>query len=110
MRRSGKEEEISANRTLAVNVAAVVVVLVLIVVGAEVQVLALEVEPLLEHNLGPEHLHRKRISGAYQHHSSILLFSTKKRKRETILKGRRKMKTETIGTGSSRILIELVSC
>jgi len=90
MRRSGKEEEISANRTLAVSV---VVVVVLIVVGAEVQVLALEVEPLLEHNLGPEHLHRKRIIGAYQHHSSILLFSTKKRKRETILKGRRKMKT-----------------
>ena len=46
---------------LAVDVAVIVVL-----VGVEPVVLAPEVEPLLEHHLGPEHLHRKSINTKHQ--------------------------------------------
>jgi hypothetical protein len=67
-------------RTLAVNVATVVVVVVIGGQGgAQVQVLALEVEPLLEHDLRPEHLHRKtrrrRRLSASRRHGDVLATS-----------------------------------
>jgi hypothetical protein len=118
----GEEEEILADRTLAVNVAAVVVIFFFfLVVGAEVEVLALEVEPLLEHDLGPEHLHRKRTSGAYQHHGTILatslgckfLFQSinqeKKRKPKRNFWKEQKEKQKQSGS-SQQILMAFVSC
>lgn len=118
-------------RTLAVNVATVVVVVVIGGQGgAQVQVLALEVEPLLEHDLWPEHLHRKtrrrRRLSASRRNGDVLatplslslsgpqvLVSRGKRERENgkkFLKGTNRKRRGCREALSQQILVECVSC
>lgn len=118
-------------RTLAVNVATVVVVVVIGGQGgAQVQVLALEVEPLLEHDLWPENLHRKtrrrRRLSASRRNGDVLatplslslsgpqvLVSRGKRERENgkeFLKGTNRKRRGCREDLSQQILVECVSC
>lgn len=117
-------------RTLAVNVATVVVVVVIGGQGgAQVQVLALEVEPLLEHDLWPEHLHRKtrrrRRLSASRHGDVLatplslslarkfLFLEGRERERENgkkFVKGTNRKRRGCREALSQQILVECVSC